>query len=199
MSGEAAAMRRKPIGLAASLVAVILVGLLLGFLFATETPTGRVTGRVTIQETKTPLADTDIYLTPASEKEKDPDMTTDAVAPVIKNDPRVRRTTHTDAEGRFSLLHVPAGKYTVSAVSRAHRSEAIPVVIAEAKTAAVEVSLKRSQPDLAVATHQQVFATSESLMLPVRGYVDSRPEGKKDTLQVRVYRTRLSNVLLLSW
>ncbi len=192
---SAGVMRPRSIGLAASLVAVVLVGLLLGFLFATETPTGRVTGRVTIRETKAPLADTDIYLTPATEKEKDLDMTTDVVVPVIKNDPRIRRSARTDAEGRFSLLHVPAGRYTMSAVSRAHRSEAIPVVVTEAETAAVEVSLKRSLPDLAVATHQQVFATSESLMLPVRGYVDARPKGKKDTLQVRVYRTRLSNVL----
>ncbi|MES2463668.1 MAG: MG2 domain-containing protein, partial [Armatimonadota bacterium] len=188
-------LRRTSFPLAASLAALILTGLLLAFLFTTETPTGRVTGHVTIRETKAPLADTDIYLTPAVEKEKDPDMTTDAAVPVLMDDRRTHRRTHTDAEGRFSLLHVPTGKYTVSAVSRAHRSEALPVLVAEAKTATVEVSLKRSEPDLTVATHQQVFATSESLVLPIRGYVDARPNGAKDTIQVRVYQTRLSNVL----
>jgi uncharacterized protein YfaS (alpha-2-macroglobulin family) len=183
--------------LAGSVVAVLLTGLLIGFLFSTETPTGRISGHVTIRETKMPLADTDIYLTPTYEVEKDPDMTSDAVTTVKEEDMRVRRRTHTDAEGRFSLLHVPAGKYTVSAVSKAHRSEAIPVTVSEAKTSAIEVSLKRSEPDLAVATHQQVFTTAESLVLPVRGYIDAGTitSGKKDTVQVRVYRTRLSNVL----
>ena len=188
-------MNRQLTALLSSVVAVVFVGLLLGFLFAGETPTGRITGRVTIQETKAPLADTDIYLTPATETEKDPDMTPDAVAAVKADDPRIRRKTHTDAEGRFSLIHVPAGKYTVSAVSRAHKSAAIPVSVSEAQTAAIELSLIRSEPDLTVATHQQVFAVKESLMLPVRGYVDVQPKNKRDTVQIRVYRTRLSNVL----
>ena len=188
-------MNRRLTGLLSSAVAVVLVGLLLGFLFAGETPTGRITGRVTIRETKAPLADTDIYLTPATETEKDPDMTPDADAAVKADDPRIRRKTHTNATGRFSLLHVPAGKYTISAVSRAHKSAEIPVVVSEAQTAALELSLIRSEPDITVATHQPVFATKESLMLPVRGYANAQPKGKHDTLQLRVYRTRLSHVL----
>ncbi|MBC8104443.1 MAG: hypothetical protein H7Z41_17850 [Cytophagales bacterium] len=182
-------------GRTASLVAVLLTGLLLAFLFATETPTGRVEGRVVIRETKQPLADAEIYLTPYQEPDKNPDMTTDAAIVVPKGDARQRRRTRTDAEGRFRLLHIPTGKYAVSAVSRAHRSEAVPVLVSEAKTATQELQLKRSEPDLAVATHQQVFTTSESLMLPVRGYADVRAGGEKDALRVRIYRTRLSNVL----
>jgi hypothetical protein len=63
---------------------------------------------VTIRTTKAPLADTEIYLTPASEKEKDPDMTPDAIPVAKTGDARVRRRTTTDAQGRFRLLHVPA-------------------------------------------------------------------------------------------
>jgi hypothetical protein len=176
-------------GAGPALVALLLVGVALGYAFWQETPVGRVQGRVRIAGTDKPLENVEVLLTP--------------VAVPNEGRPVPSRRARTGPDGRFALGRVAAGRYRASASSRAHAIEAQTLTVDEGGTATLSLSLTRSQPDLQVAQHQRVFAATlpknaaptDRPFLPVRGYVDGNKPQNKDTLRVRVFRTRLSDVL----
>lgn len=164
---------------AAVLVALLCIGLALGYAFSEETPTGQVRGRVVLVGTNKPLAGVQIRLYPV----------------LNEGDPGRGRRTETDADGRFLVRRIRAGEYRVSAYSRAHRIDQVKIAVDEGGTTEAALTLKRSEPDLALGEHQRVFAVSEKPFLPLRGYVDGKKPAGNDGLRVRVYRTRLSSVL----
>lgn len=168
----------------AALLALICIGLALGYAFSAETPVGRVEGRVVIADTKKPLSDVEVFLTPVDTASSETD---DGAA--------TTREAVTIEDGRFSLSRIAAGKYHAAASTRAHQIDSAVVEVTEGQTTTVTLALKRSQPDLQVAQHQHVFATSEKPFLPIRGYVDGKKPKGEDRVHVRVFATRLSEVL----
>jgi hypothetical protein len=171
----------------APLFALVAIGLAFGHAFSAETPLGRVEGRVVLADTRKPLSGVDVTLTPAGDG--------DGAAGGAEADTRQRRRATTGPDGRFTLSGVAAGKYTVSAYTRAHRIDEAVVVVHEGETAPLPLALVRSEPDLQVAQHQRVFTVGEAAYLPVRGYVDGDKPANTDTVRVRVFETRLSRVL----
>lgn len=166
----------------APLVALVVAGLGIAYAFGRETPVGRVEGRVVLADTRKPLGDVFVLLSPVDEKNR-------------SDDQRERRTVRTRDDGRFTVGRLPAGKYLASAYTKAHKIDEAVVRAAEGETTLLSLALKRSEPDLQIAQHQHVFATREKAFLPVRGYVDAQKPGGKDTVRVRVFQTRLSEVL----
>ena len=61
--------------LAATLTAVLLIGLSLIYLFATETPTGTVTGQIFAADSRKPLVNAEVVISPYTPPHANPDMT----------------------------------------------------------------------------------------------------------------------------
>jgi uncharacterized protein YfaS (alpha-2-macroglobulin family)/5-hydroxyisourate hydrolase-like protein (transthyretin family) len=161
------------------LAALAAVGLAFGYAFSEETPVGRVRGQALLADTRRPLSRVHVTLTPIA----------------TEGETLGIREAVTDSEGRFLLTQVPAGSYQASAYTRRHSVREAYVNVDEGGTTEVTLALERSEADLELGQHQRVFATSEKVFLPVRGYVDGKKPVGRDMLHLRVYRTSLSNVL----
>ncbi|RYX84790.1 hypothetical protein EON83_09155 [bacterium] len=170
-----------------ALLALLGVGGVMLASVSQEKPTGRVHGRAILTETGKPLANVKVTLVSANEDdEPDSENSGQGVR-------RLRATT--DANGEFELSHVLVGSYHLSAATRAHATNERSVVISEDETSDVALRLKRSQPDLQVSQQQREFLPSESVILPVHGYVDGAKAAGSDSIRVRVFRARLADIL----
>lgn len=101
----------------------------------------------------------------------------------------------TRADGTFRLTHIPEGTYYVSASTRAHQTSSSGLTIYENLTANLTLTMKRSQSEFALKQHLRVYGTKESVHLPVSGYVDGDTPKGQDTVNVTMYKTRLSHVM----
>jgi alpha-2-macroglobulin len=184
------------------LLALTLVGGSVAYLLSSETPRGRVTGITVLRDAKgLPLSGCDVYLTPDDEEARP------AEPGISSRDTRRSRHATTGPDGRFEIRGVPAGKYSLSASARRHSAESVTVVVEEARVEDRRLVLKRSEADLSIGAHQTTFGTGEKPFLPLKGYLETPPAGTSpatgtataakptDTLKVRVWRTRLSDVL----
>jgi hypothetical protein len=172
-----------------------LVGFAWAYLILSETPRGQVKGVTVLTDANgKPLSACDVYLTPASRYEEDGTPIPRPPGP----DSRERRHVLTDGTGHFSLRDVPAGTYSLSASARYHSTPGVTITVEEGKTIENTLRLARSEADLSVGDHQATFATSETPFLPVRGYSttpDEANKSKKTPLKIKVWQTRLSEVL----
>ena len=184
----------------ALLFALLFIGAGWGYLISSETPRGQITGSAVLLDAKNkPLADCDIYLSPAAlADESETDALPSNNAADKAADVRERRHVKTGKDGRFFLRNVPAGNYQISASAKWHSAEAQAVRVSEGGAASATLSLARTEPDLSVGDHQAAFASREAPFLPVRGYASS-PDGDKNDaknlLHVKIWRTRLGDVL----
>lgn len=189
--------------------AIIALACLIGaaaYSIALEAPVGAVRGRVVLADSEAPLADVRITLTPSDDKGQ-PLSDFSAQRPEVR---RVRAVT--DERGEFRVPRLVTGLYHLSASTRYHSADETKVWVSEDETSSTALQLTRSEPDLSVAQQQKYFLTTESMRLPVRGYmvprvaktsakaavkpvlVANRDDGQS-TLRVRIFRTRLSEVL----
>lgn len=157
----------------ALVTAVAAIAAALLWVVSAETPVGKVSGQILLQETGRPLPGVRVNLR--------------------SQDGKVSRGALTGRDGRF-LLTLPVGPYELTAFTQAHSSRTTTIWIAEARTSALTVRLTRSRPDLQLARHDRVVATSAEATLPVMGYVHGAG-APRTVLQLRVYRARLSTVL----
>jgi uncharacterized protein YfaS (alpha-2-macroglobulin family) len=170
------------------LLALLAVVGAAAYLISCETPAGGISGTVRMAENGKPLADAHIYLNDAAGN--------DARQRTGGDDerPSSHRNATTDENGRFTFSRVPVGKYQLSAASDYHRCEAVALTVKEAITTPATLRLTRSETELEIAAHQNVWSPSEKVHLPVRGYVDAK-KGEFDSLHIRVYKTRLSTLM----
>ena len=177
------------------LLALLVVGAALGFMLWQQTPTGSLSGVVIQDENGRPLPDADVYISPVAEGRGGEQAGDDTPLP---------RTRHAQADekGRWHLARLPVGAYRVTARSEYHNMSDKPVTVTVAEGGAgkgdggLVLRATRSEAELALTAHPSVWATQEKPYLPVRGYVrPDLPYGQADTLHVRVYRTRLSQLL----
>lgn len=158
-----------------AIVALLGVGVSLGYAALQETPRGRLAGQVTRRDTGAPM--------PFAR------LTAYANAKAFY--------TRSDAKGRFVFAGLPAGNYDVSAYSRSHAFEggSVKTSVEESETTVLPVILKRARPDLQLTQQEQVFLPGESVALPLHGYVDPAKSRNADVLQLRVWKTRLSDMM----
>ena len=167
----------------ALVLAVLALGWALRYMVGHETPVGRIEGQILLADLHRPLAGVHIYLQPTGPNHGD----------------RLMRRAVTNADGRFALVNVPEGEYDVTASTRAHAAKDASVSAMEGKTTNLTLYLTRNEAELEIKQHQRVFGTKEKTHLSVSGYVDSDKvlavPPKPDTLRLRVFQTRLSNIL----
>ncbi len=167
----------------APIVALLGVGTALRYAISEETPVGRVKGHVLLAESRQPLGEVHVTLMPIS-----------AVNGVDEEETHIRRAV-SDEHGQFSLAQVPAGSYYLSASTRAHSVTNDYVTVDEGGTSEPTLMLTKSEPDLALGQHQRVFGTEETVKLPVKGFIDGAKTKGTDAVRIRLYRTRLSNLV----
>ncbi|MBW3636029.1 MAG: carboxypeptidase regulatory-like domain-containing protein [Armatimonadetes bacterium] len=160
-----------------ALIAVLCIGGVMAYSILQETPVGRVEGAVLLSESGQPLAHAKVTLT-SDEK---------AATGEVR-----RLRAETDAQGRFELARVAVGPYRIAATTRAHATDERVIFVSEEETTDVPLQLKRSRPDLKLAQGQKDFLPSETVVVPVQGYVDGQGAS---TLRVRIFKTRLADVL----
>ncbi len=156
-------------------LAALAIGGALRFAVSRETPIGLIAGTIVLAEDQRPVEDAEVVLTPVHG--------------------RGHRITGSSSNGSFRFRRVPSGSYRISASSSSHAIADQSVDVAEGEIAAVRLAMTRSKPEFEMNQHQRVFTTRESPTLAVSGYVGS-PNGDGATVQVAVYRTRLSQALL---
>jgi uncharacterized protein YfaS (alpha-2-macroglobulin family)/5-hydroxyisourate hydrolase-like protein (transthyretin family) len=164
---------------AAVIAACLCVGAALAYAIAEQPPVGRVQGWVVNAKTYEPVPGAQVVLTPVNAEGEEKPKLLYALA---------------DERGRFSLAHVPAGEYQVAAYLGTFSVEEEYVRVDEARTSSVRLALSFARPRLQLVGPKRHFTTAESMMLPVRGYVDPA-EGAPREIAVRVFRTRLSDLL----
>lgn len=166
-----------------AILALLCVGGAVALGISQETPLGKVKGRVVISDGKNPLPGAQITLTS--------DENGDGENPV-----KVRRIRAvSDKNGEFWLPRVAAGAYHLSATSRAHASDESEILVTEDEISKIRLTLKRSEPDLKLTQQQSDFLPSETVIVPVQGYINGAQKSKTQNLRVRIFQTRLSEVL----
>ncbi len=167
----------------ALILAVLALGWAFRYMVGQETPVGKVEGQILLADLHRPLAGVEILLQPTGPGRDD----------------RPMRRTVTKADGRFALVNVPEGDYECTATTRAHAAKDAGVDVLEGKTTQLTLNLERNETELEIKQHQRVFGTKEKAHISVSGYVDSAKvlavPPKPDTLHLRVFQTRLSNIL----
>ncbi len=169
---------------AAEIAAVLFLAIALAFATAHDAPVGSLSGRAYIRDSDRVVAGAHITLDPVQPETSDDEMV----------GPRIRHVK-TGRDGTFTLAHVPAGDYTISAVARAHSASGVRITVAEGATTETTLSLNRSESPLKVLLHQRVYGSEESPHLSVSGYTDETKPAGTDAMRVRIWKTKLSEVL----
>lgn len=172
-----------------ALLALLCAGGAVALGVSQEAPLGRVHGRVLREDGRQPMAGVRVTLTSWDAQSDGATMSDEADGEIH----RLRAVT--DRNGEFSLPRVRAGAYRLAAQTRAHAGDETGVWVGEDETSDVPLELERSEPDLAVAQQQKNFLSSETMTVPLRGYVDGAKPAGRDSLRVRIFRTRLADVL----
>jgi hypothetical protein len=160
------------------ILAVAAFAFALAYAINQEIPVGTVQGRIALVGTLKPAPNPTVVIEPAGEEGRN----------------RILRTVG-GADGRFVLRYVPAGDYRVSAWTPAHSVADVRVRVVEGQVSTLSLRLAPSEPELRLAQHQRTFPSAQPVRVAVRGYVDGRKPVGTDVLSVRVYRTRLSQML----
>ena len=169
---------------ASAVAGLIFLAMAMAYSLRQDTPIGGLEGKVYIRDSARLLAGARITLEPVHMGSDDEQ----------EDGPKVRHAV-SNQYGGFSLSHVPAGDYTLSAVARAHSSSNMPITIMEGGTTLTNLSLDRSQAPLQVKLHQRIYGTDESPHLSVSGYADEKRPAGSDAMRVRIWKTKLSEVL----
>ncbi len=148
------------------LALLVLIWVVSGFaaLVRLETPRGRVIGKVIAAETGQALAGAEVWF-----------------------DHRQRGSWRVVSkhDGSFELPNLPAGTYTVTASTYAHRLEMTQFTLKEGEKRNLLIALEPVEPFLELIHPQTVFHPSETVKIGVRGFVPI------DELRIRVWRVRL--------
>ena len=158
-----------------AILALTSIGAALGYAALQETPRGKLAGQITRTDTG-------------------------AVVPYTRLVAYSQSDTfyaRADGKGKFSFTGLPAGAYEITAYSRseAFRATGAKTTVAEGETTELPLSLKRARPDLQQTQQQSAFLPTEKVSFPVHGYVDPNKPKNADVLRVKLWKTRLSNLM----
>jgi len=135
----------------------------LAALIRSELPRGRVVGKVIAAETGRALPKAEIWF----ESEK-------GSWKVVSG-----------SDGSFELPNLPAGKYTLTASTYAHKLVQTPFTLNEGETRNLLIALEPVEPFLELIHPQTVFYPGETVKVGIRSFVAS------DELKLEVWRVRL--------
>ncbi len=155
----------------------LLVGLVFGGVGAgitTEVPTGRVEG-VVLLDGKKPLPGALISLLRLDQDD------------VLRND---QAGVETDAEGKFRLMGLPDGTYTVEVAAKAHSlAKETKVRIREGQVSQLQLDLKPNDPFLRVYAQRRVFLPTDRPFIQANGFL------KSTELKVELWKFSMDRLL----
>ncbi len=161
-----------------AIAALGLIGGAIAYGIQVETPVGRISGQAFLEQTMRPARGVSVYLSGEDSG----------------GEKRYFRGK-TDENGAFRFVRVPAGVYKINAYGTAHDSGEVQITVDEGKTTDIALGLKRNHQALGLVVPQRVFSPEEEVGFSVRGYVDENAPPGRDSLTLRIYRTRLSRLL----
>ena len=142
---------------------ILACGIVTAGLLAGETPRGRVVGSLRAAESGNKLGHIRVALVSAGNVHEE-------------------IPGRTDRQGRFTFSHVPVGRYTLTASTRAHEQPTQPIEVHEGRTTSADFELQPSQPFLRLFQGQRVFTTHEKATMRCHGFALA------DTLTVSLLR-----------
>ncbi|MEW6448876.1 MAG: MG2 domain-containing protein [Bacillota bacterium] len=156
----------------AVLLAVIWCLAVLSFAMAHETPVGTIEGRVTAADTGRPIPGASVLLHPAK-----PAVPESEIKPV-----------QADEEGRFLFEAVPAGEYTIEAISRIHSVSPAKITLREGEVKHLDLALTPGPYYFNLYNPQHTFMTAEKPQVVLDGFTPG------DYAVVDVYRVNTDMV-----
>lgn len=181
-------------------VAILLAAGSFALVTLAQPPVGTVTGVCTDASLGTPLADVQVNLSRHSDADSDTASDTptdqnalgDASVPVgwkqdsrddsqtdsagASQSPRDEFQTHSDAQGCFTLKHVPTGEYDVYYVSSSghHLAQTVSVVVTDNQIAHLALPLERDKPSLRFINAGRNWTPEESVAVSLNGLLQTR-------------------------
>jgi uncharacterized protein YfaS (alpha-2-macroglobulin family) len=155
-------------------VALLFIGFALRGAFQEDIAVGNMEGVAVSEETQRPIPHADVY---------------------ISNGLGTSFRSRTDAQGRFHFSSIPVGSYYLEIRGKHHASANLNVSLWEGEKQFVTAAMKHSQPELEVLQHSRVFTSRKKAFLHIQGYIDPKAPNAKDQFHLRLYRTRVSQVL----
>jgi hypothetical protein len=135
----------------------------LAALIHSEHPRGRVVGKVIAAESGQALEKAEVWF----------------------DHPQGTWKVRSKKDGYFELPNLPAGTYTVTASTYAHKLEAIQFTLREGETRNLLIALEPVEPFLELIHPQTVFHPDETVKVGVRGFVPS------DELRIQVWQVQM--------
>ncbi len=135
----------------------------LAALIHSEHPRGRVVGKVIAAESGQALEKAEVWF----------------------DHPQGTWRVRSKKDGSFELPNLPAGTYTVTASTYAHKLEAIQFTLKEGETRNLLIALEPIEPFLELIHPQTVFHPDETVKVGVRGFVPS------DELRIQVWQVQM--------
>ena len=135
----------------------------LAALIHSEYPRGRVVGKVIAAESGQALEKAEVWF----------------------DHPKGTWKVRSKEDGSFELPNLPAGTYTVTASTYAHKLEAIQFTLKEGETRNLLIALEPVEPFLELIHPQTVFHPDEIVKVGVRGFVPS------DELRIQVWQVQM--------
>jgi uncharacterized protein YfaS (alpha-2-macroglobulin family) len=135
----------------------------LAALIHSEHPRGRVVGKVITAESGQALEKAEVWF----------------------DHPQGTWKVRSKKDGYFELPNLPAGTYTVTASTYAHKLEAIQFTLREGETRNLLIALEPVEPFLELIHPQTVFHPDETVKVGVRGFVPS------DELRIQVWQVQM--------
>ena len=135
----------------------------LAALIHSEHPRGRVVGKVIAAESGQALKKAEVWF----------------------DHPKGTWKVRSKEDGSFELPNLPAGTYTVTASTYAHKLEAIQFTLKEGETRNLLIALEPVEPFLELIHPQTVFHPDETVKVGVRGFVPS------DELRIQVWQVQM--------
>ncbi|MEP6755730.1 MAG: MG2 domain-containing protein, partial [Chthonomonadales bacterium] len=167
--------------------ALIAFAFCMKYAFGLQKSVGGVNGRIVFGDTRQPAEGASVTLDQAFSGSNSNDNDFDEVQP------RLHVTTNDD--GTFHLTQVPVGTYNVSSYLSHHKVDQAIINVSEGGETPLTLTMTRTEPEFALAQHQRSFGTTDEIEIPVNGYTQGKVDSDHDEMSVKVYKTRVSEVM----